>query len=384
MGNVIAAVVVLALGMPVAWLAKRLQQPSAVWQVLLGLILGPPILGWIKPSEELLLLGELGVVLLLGMAGLHLGLRQLRDAGADGIWVALLGMLLCFAGGFAFAAWWGSSSEEALYVGTILTATSIGISVQVLDQYGLIEKSVGRIVIAAAVIDDVVALYLLAVVHGVLSGDFSAPALGASLGLTAAVLAAVFMSCRTITRMLMRMAPSPHPMIALVLTILTVAGLAAFTRQLGFSAVVGAFFAGLGIGEGMTCGPRDLLLSRLSKVVFVLVPFFFVLIGVRVEWGILEDPGMALLFAGLVAIAVAGKFLGGALAVRNVRGTLVRLLVGASMVPRGEVALVIAGLGFTQGHLGHHTLMALILVTVTVALIGPMLIATLARHATGD
>lgn len=137
-------ILILLLGMGVGWAAKRFGLPAAVGQVLLGLLIGPPLLGWIAPDENLEIVGELGVVLLLGMAGLHLGIGNLMKAGSAGFWVAVLGMLFSFSGGYLFALWWGLPSPEAVYVGTALTATSIGISVQVLVQFNLINKRVGR------------------------------------------------------------------------------------------------------------------------------------------------------------------------------------------------------------------------------------------------
>ncbi len=232
---------VLFLGTGVAWLSGRLRLPAAVGQVLLGLVIGPPLLGWIASNSGLQTLSDLGVVLLLGMAGLHLGLGRLARAGWTGLWVALLGILLSLIAGYGFAAWWGSPHAEALYVGTALTATSIGISVQVLHQFGLINRKTGQVVIAAAVIDDVVALYLL-------------------------------------------------------------------------------------------------------------------------------------------TVALAGKILGGVLGAAGTGGLTTRLLIGVSMAPRGEVVLVIATLGFQQGHVSHHVLVALILMTIGAAVIAPALIVPLARR----
>jgi len=382
MDNIIDIILILTLGIVIGWLAKRFNQPAAVWLVLSGVIIGPPVLGWVMPSEFIYRLGELGVVLLLGMAGLHLGLGQLRGAGVQGILVALSGMLLCFIGGFLFTEWWGSPFEESLYVGTILTATSIGVSAQVLHEFGLINNSIGRIIIAAAVIDDVIALYLLAVAHGALTDGLSIGNLATSIGLAAIVLAAVYILCILVTRALIRWLSTSQPLVSLSFTVFLIVAMAVLTQKLGYSSVVGGFFAGLGIGEALPDNVRQRLLQQLTKLVFVLIPFFFVLIGARAEWGVLSDPGMPTLFIGLVVVAISGKVLGGIFGAYSSKGLAQRLLIGVSMVPRGEVALVAAGLGFSQGHISHHVLIALILVVVTVALLGPMLTALLAHQVT--
>ena len=372
-------IVILLFGVSAAWLAKRFGQPTAVAQVLVGLIIGPPLLGWVDPGEELQFVGQLGVVLLLGMAGLHLGLRHLATEGWTGFLVALLGMLFCLAGGYGFAIWWGSPLAEAVYVGATLTATSIGISVQVLDQLGLINHKVGRIVVAAAVIDDVLALYLLAIAHGVLSEQLVPSRLAGSIILAAVTLAIIFVMCRWLAQ---KAGPKlfhvqyPVNLFPVVIIIVIFGWL---TEAMGYSLVVGGFFAGLGLGDGLEQVHRNRLVKQLEGLVLLLVPFFFVLIGSRAEWGALADPGMPILVIGLLVIAMLGKIAGGFIGAWRTGRFRIPLLVGVSMSPRGEVALVIAVLGFAQGHISHHVLVALILMTIGAAMMGPLLMAPLAR-----
>ena len=151
------------------------------------------------------------------------------------------------------------------------------------------------------------------------------------------------------------------------------------TETLGYSLVVGGFFAGLGLGDGMEEVHRHRLVKQLDGLVLLLVPFFFVIVGSRAEWGALADPGMPVLVTGLLVIALLGKIAGGFIGAWRTGGIRAPLLVGVSMSPRGEVALVIAGLGFAQGHISHHALVALILMTIGAALLGPLLMALLAR-----
>ena len=370
---------ILLFGVSAAWLAKRLGQPAAVAQVLVGLIIGPPLLGWVEPGEELQFIGQLGVVLLLGMAGLHLGSGHLAREGWTGLWVALLGMLFCLAGGYGFAVWWGSPYAEAVYVGTTRTATSIGISVQVLQQLGLINHKVGRIVIAAAVIDDVLALYLLAIAHGLLSDALAPSRLVGSMFLAAGMLAVIFLACRWLARKSgakLFSAQYPVSLFAVVIIVVTFGWL---TEAMGYSLVVGGFFAGLGLGDGLDQVHRNRLVKQLEGLVLILVPFFFVIVGSRAEWGALADPGMPAFVIGLLAVAMLGKLTGGFFGAWRGGSLRMPLLIGVSMVPRGEVALVIAGLGYAQGHISHHALVALILVTIGAALTGPLLMARLAR-----
>jgi len=372
---------ILVLGTGIGWVAKRFGLPAAVGQVLLGLLIGPPLLGWISQGEDLQILGELGVVLLLGMAGLHLGLGHLTKAGWSGLWVAMLGMLFCFAGGYLFTRWWGSPSQEALYVGTVLTATSIGISVQVLHQFGLINKKVGQIVVAAAVIDDVMALYLLALAHGVLTDGVDAVGMTVSVVLAALMFAAIFFGCRWLAGMAAPRLFAVNPHYRLISVMLVIIAFAWVTEWMGYSLVVGGFFAGLGLGEGLDKErDRTRLIQQLEGLVLVSVPFFFVLIGARAEWSVLADEGMMTLLAGLLLVALLGKFLGGVLGAISERNFFHRMLIGVSMAPRGEVALVIASLGFQQGHISHHVLVALVLMTIGTAVFAPLFMVLLARY----
>lgn len=191
---------ILILGLATGWLVQRFGLPAAIGQVVLGAVLGPAVLGWVSPDNTLRLLAEIGVVLLLGMAGLHIGQEKLMQAGWAAWWVALLGIAMPLGGGYVAAIWWGSPSPEALYVGTALAATSIGISVQVLHQFELLRTWIGEVVVGAAIIDDIIALYLLAVVHDTLSGSFSLLRLGGSLVLALVSLGAVFWASRWVAQ----------------------------------------------------------------------------------------------------------------------------------------------------------------------------------------
>ena len=368
----LALALVLTLGIAAGWLSRHLGLPAAVGQVALGALLGPATLGWVAPDAILRLLAEVGVILLLGMAGLHIGLDRLMAAGSAAWGVALLGIALSLGGGYVAASWWGSPGPEAVYVGTALAATSIGMSVQALHQFGLLKSLVGEVVVAAAVIDDVIALYLLAVAHDVLSGSFSLPGLAVSFGVALLALGAVFW----LSRFGIRFVAGKAYVVPVVIAVLLTAGMA--TAALGLSAVVGGFFAGLGIGDGARTR-REHLVRALDRIVLLMVPFFFVLIGVAAEWDVVTEPGMVVLAASLLLVALLGKIVAGLLGALG-GGLWAALVVGASMAPRGEVALVVADLGFRQGHLDHHVFVTLILVAVSAAIFAPVLIAVTARE----
>jgi len=373
-------VLILLLGVGAGLFASRIGQPTAVAQVLVGLIFGPPLLGWISLNENLKIIGELGVLLLLGMAGLHLKLDKLLRTGWQGFCVAFLGMGLCFIGGYSFTLWWGSPGEEALYVGVVLTATSIGISVQVLQQYNLVDKDIGRIVIVAAVIDDIAALYLLSITHDSLTEAFLVSKVILSMIFAALMFGLIFIVCRLLARFLS--AWIILPVLRMLFSLVIIISFAWLTQWLGYSLVVGSFIAGLGLGEGLLKSHQDELIKQYDNLVVLLVPFFFVSIGSQAEWQVLSDNGMPTLVAGLIIIALTGKTLGGYLG-SGFRGEFYKpFLIGLSMVPRGEVALVIASIGFEQGHISHHMLVALMLMAIVAAIAGPVLMTPFVKkHA---
>lgn len=377
------ALLVLTLGMAVAWFSRRLGLPGPVAQVLLGVVLGGAVLGWVEPDAGLQLLGEVGVVLLLGMAGIELGLGNLRAAGWPAVWVAVLGIAFSGLAGYWVALATGSASAEAVYTGLALTATSIGISVQTLQQFGLISHRVGQIVVAAAVIDDVLALLLLAAAHGVIGGEGEPLWIAGVIGLAIPVLGAVFWGGRFAAGVLQaRLAPGRSALLtAAGVTIMLLAAWS--TETLGYSAVVGGFFAGLGIGEGLDKGMRRKVCRQLEPLVWIFVPFFFVLIGTEARLDVITEPGVPTLLAGLVLAAFAGKFIGGFVGALGSERRA-RVLVGLSMVPRGEVTMVIAGLAFAQRHLSHHTFLTLLAVAILTAIVAPVLMTPLARRFTGS
>lgn len=228
-------------------------------------------------------------------------------------------------------------------------------------------------------IDDVAALYLLALAHGVLTDGVNAVEMTLSIVLVAFLLAGIFFGCRLLARVAAPRLSAISPVYRLVLVILVVIVFGWVTDSMGYSLVVGGFFAGL--GDGLGYGPvRARIIEQLDGLVIVLVPFFFVLIGAKAEWNVLVDTGMATLLAGLLLVALMGKSLGGVLGAVGERNFLNRMLIGVSMAPRGEVALVIASIGFQQEHISHHVLVALILMTIGAAVLAPLMIVPLARY----
>lgn len=373
-------VLVFLLGGVVSWLSVTYRFPNAVAQVVLGVLLGSAVLGWVPHSPLLHDIGEFAVVLLLGVAGLELSVERLKAAGWAGAAVAAFGIVFSVAGGYFIAQRFGSPFDEAVYLGLALGATSIGITVQVLEQFGLVGHRVADILIAAAVLDDVVALYLLGAAHGFLSDGFGLPEATGFVLLAIVVLAALFLIARTFTRIVYDRGGLNPPWRRYGWVIAVVALGATVTHALDLSTVVGAFFAGVGAGEGLPDEISDRSAAGFRGPVLAVMPFYFVMIGVQAQWDILTAENLWTLVATLTVFAVAAKALGGVLGALRVGAWRDRWLIGFGMVARGEVGLIIATLGFSQGHLSRPIFVALVLTTILVSAVGPLLMTPFAKR----
>lgn len=375
---------VLVLGGAVGWLSQRLNFPNAVAQVVLGVLIGTAVLGWVPHSAVLHAFGEVGVVLLLGVAGLELGIDRLRAAGWAGAGVATLGIVFSVTGGVGIGWWYGSPTDEALYLGLALGATSIGITVQVLEQFGLIGHRVADILVAAAVIDDVIALYLLGAAHGFLSDGLSGVGVTSFVLLAVVVLGGLFALCRGMTRWAFRHHWLDNRWRRSAWVVVAVALGAWLTHALDLSSVVGAFFAGVGVGEGLPTSVSERSAKTLAPLVLILMPFFFVMIGVQAQWAILDQPALLGLLIVLIGFALISKTLGGVLGALGGVPWRERWLIGFGMVARGEVGLIIASLGLEQGHLSRPVFVALVLTTIVISVLGPLLMLPLANRVAAE
>ena len=350
-----------------AELAHLIRIPALVGEVLAGIVVGPFVLGLIPPNSlPLETLAEVAVVFLLFISGMETDLASVRKAAKPAISVALLGMLLPFASGFLLMRLAGEETQASLFIATALMATSVGVTVQVLREMGKLQTPEGATIIGAAVIDDVGSLLAL--------GAISAWATGESLGrlglvavsfLVVAALAVGF-GPKGFGRLTPRLARLKATEPILGAAIAGALLLAAVTEAIGLAAIVGAFLAGIIVGEAK--GEQDLQ-RKLAPIGSFLIPFFFVWIGATVDLkSITSAPLMISL--GVVALAIVGKFLGGFAGAfgSSLRG---RALVGVGMVPRGEVGLIVAALG-AQLQVGEHLFGAVVAMVLVTTIIAPL------------
>jgi len=381
LGVLLATLVVVLLAAKLAGeAAERLGQTAVLGELLAGVLIGPSALNLVHESEVLHFLAEIGVILLLFEIGLHSDLDELITAGVQATAVAVVGVAAPFLLGFGLARAWDFPTLTAVFVGATLTATSVGITARVLADLGRLEDVSARIILGAAVIDDILGLIILALVSGLArTGQFSVPVLLWTLLTSVAFLALALVLgvrlapwlFRWITRMRVRG-------VLIVYAVAFCLMLATISERLGLATIIGAFAAGLVLAK---TDERAHIQELLHPTADLFVPVFFVTIGLKVQLGVFNPAqagaGPLLLFTGLLAVAaVAGKLVSG-LAIYQ-RG-VARLPVGVGMIPRGEVGLIFAGLGLTAGLGGPRLYASLVAVVMLSTFIVPVWLRALYR-----
>jgi Kef-type K+ transport system membrane component KefB len=364
-------------------LAERIGQPAVLGELLAGVLLGGSVLGIVPAAgveaELIHVLAELGVLLLLFEIGLETDLREMFRVGPAALAVALVGIALPFAFGFLFwryaphvSSGSGDLATAAIFIGATLTATSVGITARVLSDLGQMSTPEARIIIGAAVIDDVLGLVILSVVSGVAAGvavSFLGVlwTLAVAVGfLVVAVILGRFLAPRlfdVFDRMRVRY-------VLVVASIAFALGRAAPAGLAGSALIIGAFAAGL-ILSGTN--QFDTIEDQVRPVASIFTPIFFVSVGSSVNLALLNPSTPAarstLLVAGaLILLAVIGKVAAGWAAPWT---RFRRLVVGVGMVPRGEVGLIFADIGRRSGVLGDEVFGAVLLVVMVTTFIAP-------------
>jgi Kef-type K+ transport system membrane component KefB len=359
-------------------LFKRLGQPALIGEILAGLLVGPSVLGLIEPSETLEVFAELGVVFLLFWVGLETRISDMKEVGGTAAVVGVSGVALPFAAGTGAALIFGESTETSLFIGAALAATSVGITSAVFAELGMLATRAARTVLGAAVIDDILALLLVAVAVGIAAEggvDVTSIAVAALL---AAGFVAVFALGGTA---LMRRAPqllhaprfSESPLLPAVILCL---GIAALAAEIGLAAVIGAFLAGMIVAETKEQHPIE---DEVAPLYAFFPPFFFASIGIDLDLDVLLEPETLLAVAGLSALAAVSKLAGAWPAARRL-GRREGAIIAVAMIPRGEVGIIVAGIGAASGVIDTELFATIVGMSIVTTLIVPPLLRHLSRE----
>jgi Kef-type K+ transport system membrane component KefB len=360
---------------------ERFGQPGIVGEILAGILIGPYVLGWMAPNEVLRILADLGVMFLLFRVGLEVKSSELMNVGGTAALVAVAGVVLPFVMGWGIAILWGEPGVEAIFIGAAMVATSVGITAQVLAAKGLLQARASRIILAAAVVDDVLGLIVLAIVSSMAKGQVNWLDLGivAALAIGFTVLVARF-GTRTMQRFVPRVEKSlnlAEAQFAVALTLLF--GLSLLAVYAGVAAIIGAFLAGMALSETVDRRVHDLT----NGVTELLVPFFLVGIGLHFDPSALAGGRTIALTLAILVAAVISKFVGcGLAAVSLGRDEAVR--IGVGMIPRGEVGMVVAQIGLGIGVMAQSVYGVIVFMSVATTLIAPPLLTIAFRGIRTD
>jgi Kef-type K+ transport system membrane component KefB len=352
-------------------LAVRLGGAALIGELIAGAVLGPHGVGLIQENQLLEGLAELGVVVLLFSVGLETDFNDLRAVGARGMVVGSVGIILPFVGGAALSLLTGHMTITALFIGTALVATSVGITARVLEELGLLAERESLIILAAAVVDDVLGLLVLAAVTSVGTGELDTARLLILFAETILFVAIPLTVGRIGFRQhghRSRLLRIPHGALSVALAVCF--ALAILAGTIGLAAIVGAYLAGLIVAELSD----ELELKRdLGPIRAFVVPFFFVLTGARFDFAAMLEPSSLSFGVVLTLIAIATKLIGCGFAMwgTNIRSAV---RVGVGMVPRGEVGLVVASLGLTSGVIDGPLYGAVLLMVAVTTLVAPVLL----------
>ena len=358
-----------------AELFERLRQPAVVGEILAGVIIGPSVLGLVAPSEFVSMIAEIGVIFLLFSVGLATKPSSIFQVGKTAMLVALLGVVLPFFGGWLLMRMWGSPNISALFVGTALVATSVGITARVLAAMEMLNTSVARVILAAAVIDDILGLLVLSVVSSTSAGTINYWELGITallaIGFTAFV---ALIGARVVTRV----APRIHNLriseslflAGLVLCL----GLAVAVSFIGIAAIIGAFLAGMALAQASEGDER--LHAQTNGVVEFLVPFFLVNIGMQLQLSVFRDWSLVWLALAVTMMALVTKLIGCGAGAWSL-GLKRAAQVGVGMMPRGEVGIVVAQIGLSLGVIDARLFAVVLFMAVSTTLLAPPLLTVL-------
>jgi Kef-type K+ transport system membrane component KefB len=350
---------------------RRLGQPGVVGELLGGFLVGPYALGLVTPGETAAVFAEIGVVVLLFTVGLEVRTDDLFAVGKPAILTAVVAMVLPILAGFGLAAALGNDPIASFFVGLALAATSIGITSRVLRDMGVLDQQFARVIIGAALVDDILALVLIGLASGAAEGDISASTVlvgVAGIGLVLLGFAAARRARGLPSSVFTWPLFADTPLVPAFLAMLAVALLSA---AIGLAAIIGAFVAGLIAAETEAA---DELEHDFKPLASIFTPFFFAVTGAQLDLSVLLDPAVAALALALGVVGVATKAVGGLIGARSL-GKWSAATVGFGMSPRGEVGIVVANLALVTGVVDATLFAAILVAVVLTTVAAPYLLA---------
>ena len=347
-------------------LSVRIGQPAVLGKLLVGIVLGPSLLGWITPSDTLDVLSQIGVILLMFIAGIETDIDEFKRTGKSATFVGFGGIILPLALGAVAGFVLGMNTFEAIFLGLLLSATSVSISVQALKELDQLKTPAGTTILGAAVIDDVVVIIALAFLMSFSGGDVN---LSLVIIQKVAFFVGAILVAWKVVPFFLRIFSKLKVTETLVTASLIVCFAFAYVAELaGVAAIIGAYIAGVAISA------TDVQFKVLQKVetisYSVFVPIFFTSIGLMAEFsGILDHLTLIIV---LSILAILTKLFGAAAGAKLTGFDWKNSLgIGSAMVSRGEVALILAAIGLEASLLSQDLFAAMIVVVLVTTIVTP-------------
>lgn len=350
---------------------ERLKQPAVVGEILAGVIIGGSVLGWVAPSDFTNSIAEIGVIFLLFMVGLETKPSAIFQVGKSAVVTALIGVVAPFAGGYLLMQAWGGDTIESLFIGTAMVATSIGITARVLSAMNVIDSPAARIIIGAAVIDDILGLLLLAIVSSTAQGGVDYLEIGTTAALAIGfTIFVALVGARVLNRLAPRIERFQIGHSFFIFGLVLCLGLSVAAAYIGMAAIIGAFLAGMAMAEASENNHE--MHSQTGAVTEFLVPFFLVNIGMQLKLEVFQDLSVVALAVAVTLIALLTKFVAGLSVIKT--GWRRAAQIGVGMSPRGEVGIVVAQIGFSLAVISDALYGVVLFMSVATTLVAPPLL----------
>ena len=358
--------------------SRRIGIPAVIGQLLVGILIGPAVLGWVHNNAFMHTFSEIGVIILMFIAGLERDLGMLKKYFKPALAVAFSGVVFPVVLIYFFGKLFHFSFEQAIFLGVTFSATSVSISVEVLKELKRLKSKEGTTILGAAVIDDIISVIILSVLVSMFSnvakaqGGHHSSNLWMSFLLDALYFVMIFFLFEWIAPKMMRL--GEHLKVASSVTLMSIVlclGMAWLAEQVGLSDVVGAFFAGVAIAPTPYKQEVDSNIEPIGYAVFI--PMFFVSIGLNMTFkGFFDD---LIFIVSLTILALITKWLGCGLGAKVLGMNYDSMnIIGSGMVSRGEMALIIAQIGYEAHLLSSEYYSGVIFVIILTTLAAPFML----------
>jgi len=363
-------VLMLFLTLVVSHIFNRFNLPAVIGQLILGVILGKGVLNIVQSTHEVELFAEIGVILLMFLAGLESDLKLLRKHLRPSINVAIMGVILPVLLTLITALIFNINLKESIFISVVFAATSVSISVEVLKSLNYLSSNSGAVILGAAVADDILAISILSVMSGTLTGNFSAQKLMMLFGMWVIFGVIIYVAHRWVIPQIMKLSEyidATHAPTIMALVICMIFAYIADVVQL--DAVLGAFVAGIAISNAPKYNKK---INRNIEIIgySIFIPVFFISIGISLEFNsFFKDFWLILV---LTITGIVGKLIGAGFGAR-ISGFDLKdsYVIGSGMISRGEMALIIAQIGYGVKLLSDEYYSAVIISIILITILAP-------------